>query len=74
MQTNPVQRSEVTTAVAARIVGVALQTIHTWRRRGKLTHYRRSGSAPHSPFLFDREEICRLKSLREIPHSEHLRD
>ena len=55
------QKIEIGTSVAARVLGIHFTTIHKYRRMGKITG-RRASKATHAPWLYDREEIYRLRN------------
>jgi hypothetical protein len=62
METETKVVDEVSTHIAARILGVCHRTIIKYRLNGKIKSARRSSSAKKSPWLFDREEIISLKN------------
>jgi predicted site-specific integrase-resolvase len=51
--------------VAAKILGVSVDTVQRYSNEGTLEHVRRAGLRPKSPFLFDRNELIE-KMAREI--------
>lgn len=74
MATEIQKRIDVPTSVAARILGCAACTIRKYRHNGRLKTGVRMSEAPHSPWLFDRQEIHRLRDLTSQSNLQHLRD
>lgn len=59
-------KNEIPTAVAARILGINVDTVLKYRKLGKLKKARRSSDAPQAPWVYDRDEILSFKNASHV--------
>ena len=57
----PKKTDRVSTSVAAQLLGLSVQTIHWYKRLGRLNPACRSSSAKQAPLLFNREDVLNLR-------------